>query len=154
MELLDFPDRKELLARCRSKESVGFQVSPVCPVFQETEVLPGPQASDHRDHQERRASRECQAVLEVLVPLVLKVNLVSPSQKRDFRDPEVWTASLASQVPQDPQVNLDSLVSLGYQEPRETQVFLELDFLGLLVLKVSRVSLVSLEHPEDQVDQE
>lgn len=76
MELLDFPDLKELLARCRSKESVGPQVSPVCPVSLETEVLPGPQASDPRDRQERRAFRECRAVPELLVHLEPKVNLV------------------------------------------------------------------------------
>lgn len=48
----------------------------VCPVSQETEDLLGRQASDPRDPPERRASRECRAVLEVLVHPVLKVNLV------------------------------------------------------------------------------
>lgn len=51
-------------------------MSPVCPVSPETEVLPGPQASDRRDRQERRAFRECRAVPELLVHLEPKVNLV------------------------------------------------------------------------------
>lgn len=76
MEPQDFPDRKELLAHCRIKESVGFQVNLVCPESLETEVLPGPQALDLRDPLERRACRECQAAPELLVHLVLKVNLV------------------------------------------------------------------------------
>lgn len=76
MELLDFPDLKELLAHYRSKESEGPQVSPVCLVSPETEVHPGPQVSDRRDRQERRVFRECRAVLEVLVHLVPKVNPV------------------------------------------------------------------------------
>lgn len=76
MEPQDFPDRKELLAHCRIKESVGFQVNLVCPESQETEVLLGPQASDLRDPLERRVCRECQAAPEVPVHLVLKVNLV------------------------------------------------------------------------------
>lgn len=75
-EPLDFPDLKELLAHCKLKESVGFQVNLVCPVSQETEVRPGLQASDPRDLLERRASRECQAALELLVPPVTKVNPV------------------------------------------------------------------------------
>lgn len=48
----------------------------VCPVSQETEDLLDLQALDPKDPLERRASRECQAVLEVLVHPVLKANLV------------------------------------------------------------------------------
>lgn len=55
---------------------------------------------------------------------------------------------------QDPQANLDSLVSPGYQEERETPDSQELDFLDPQELKVSPVSLVSQESPEDQGDQE
>lgn len=51
-------------------------MNPVCPVFQETEVLPGPQASDPRDPPERRASRECRDVPELSVQPVPKVNPV------------------------------------------------------------------------------
>lgn len=76
MEPLDSPELKELLARFRSKESVGPLVSPVCLVSPETEVLPGPQVSDPRDRLETRVFRECRAVLELLVHLVPKVNLV------------------------------------------------------------------------------
>lgn len=76
MDHLDFLDLKELLARCWSKESVELQVNQVCPVSQETEVLPDLQGSDPRVPPERRVCRACQADPEVLVPLVLKVNLV------------------------------------------------------------------------------
>lgn len=55
---------------------MGFQGNPVYQVSQETEVLPGPPASDLKDLLERRAYRECLAVLELLVHPVLKVNLV------------------------------------------------------------------------------
>lgn len=106
-------------------------MSPVCPVSLETAVLPGRQASDHRDRLERRASRECRDVLEVLVRLVPKVNPASPSPRKDSQEPEVWPASQASRVPQDPQVNPGSLVSPGYQELRETQDFPGLVFLDL-----------------------
>lgn len=55
---------------------------------------------------------------------------------------------------QDPLVSPDSLVSLGYQEQRETPDSLELDFLDPQELKVSPVSLVSPELLEEQVDLE
>lgn len=75
MDLQDFPDPKELQARCQIKESVGFQVNLVFLETQETEVLLGPQALDLRDLLERRVCRECPAALEVLVHPVRKVNL-------------------------------------------------------------------------------
>lgn len=53
---------------------MDFLVNPVSQVTQATEVLPGPQDSDHKAKQERRVSRASRVDLDLLVPPVLKVN--------------------------------------------------------------------------------
>lgn len=143
---------KERRVPSRRRESEVLQVNLVSRVSQETGEPQEPQALAPRGPLERRVFRGCRGGQDPPEHQELKVSQVKRWQRGASQDPEDRMENQVFQGAQVTQERPDNLVSLGYQEAKETQAFQALDYQAPLELKDSQAPLASQVAQEEEAD--